>query len=262
MTVIEQRDATVKVQDSTLMVHTGGGIVTRKFLQTLPRAEKRGSKHVPINFDTFCDNLERALLILNHPIKPDTMQIALSKDAGKMFGMVELEQDDLIPDEVGNVLGFRTSTNCTMSSMVVIGGRVFVCDNLCFSGREWIIRKKSTKNLNLTMALFQGLEAYFLEGTGIKGLIENARNVKISSSEAKALFWDCYTKKLIPQKFFPAANAFYFDGQHEEIQAPECDRYRGRIWGVYNSLTRAIKTAPLAKRYEHTKNLGQLLNLN
>ena len=262
MTVVQTKDATVNIGNSTLMIHAGGGMVSREFLQTIEKPVSRGSKHKPVPFDIVLDNAERALNVLNRPMIPDTMQIALSNNAQRMFMIVQVEGEELISGEAGLVLGLQSSTDCTIANKANIGANLFVCDNLCFQGGEFVFRKKSTKNLNLTMALFMGLEEFFEKGNHIKALIENARSTKVSEEGAKALFWDTFTRRLVPQKFFKPASDYYFEGQHEEIKAPECDQYRGTLWGVHNAFTRALKAAPLTQRYGHTKNLGELLTLN
>ena len=258
-TIVETKDETIHDGASTLMVHAGGDTVTRESLSLLPDKPNKGKNHVSVRHDNWVDDLEKVLYMLNRPMLPETLRIALSKDAGKMFGLVRTEGEDIIPGEAGLVVGFQTSNDCTISSRVNAGVDVFVCDNLCMQGGEWIIRRKSTKNRNLKMTLFEGLEKFFEEGIHIKGLIENAREVKVSEEGAKALFWDSYRKKLVPQKFFPIASDFYFDGRHGDVEAPECEQYKGTLWGIHNAFTRALKSAPLFQRVGHTKALGSLL---
>ena len=245
--------------NATLMNHCGG-IVNRDFLNTLDDPTSKGKNHLPVRFDNLVDKLEMGCNFFGRKWNPETLQIALAGDNQRLFGIVQLEGEEVIPGEVGMAMGFRASTDMSVSLRTTAGGRVFVCDNLCFSGQEQILSKKSTKNLNLTASIIGGLETFFGKDLAIKGLIENARSTIISERDVKALLWDTMHDKLVPQKYFGAAHEFYFNGEYKDVKAPECVQYKGTLWGLHNAFTRVLKSEPLVKRYPATQKLGKLLS--
>ena len=248
-----------KTANATLVAHCGGEIVNRYFLKSLDDPIPQGKNHLPIRFDTLLDKLEMGCNFFGRKWDPDSLKIALANDNQRLFGIVQIQGEEVIPGEVGMAMGFRASTDMSVSLRTTAGGRVFVCDNLALSGQEKILSKKSTKNLNLTASVIGGLEDFFSKDLPIKGLIENARSTKIGETDVKALLWDSLMDKLVPQKYFKAANSFYFDGEYEDVKAPECDQYRGTLWGLHNAFTRVLKSEPLVKRYPMTQKLGKLL---
>lgn len=266
---------TERTSNATLMTHCGGALVERDFLTKLPDPAPMGKNHKPVRFDELVDKIEMACNFFGHRFKNDTLHIAVAgENNSRLFGIVQLdgvngENMDLIPGEVGMAMGFRSSTDMTVSLRTVAGGNVFVCDNMALSGQEQIICRKSTKNLRLTGALFNGLEDFFAKDLPLKGLIENARSTKITEEKAKAFLWDTMHNKLVPRKFFGPASEFYFNGEYEGVEAPECQEYghnrltgNGTLWGLHNAFTRVFKSEPLIKRYPLTQKLGQLLDLN
>lgn len=248
-----------KTPNATLVAHCGGEIVNRDFLRTLDDPAPQGKNHLPVRFDNLLDKLEMGCNFFGRQWDPDTLKVALANDNQRLFGVVQLKGEEVIPGEVGMALGFRASTDMSVTLRTDAGGNVFVCDNLALSGQETIFSKKSTKNLNLTASIVGGLESFFEKDLAIKGLIENARSTKIGEKDVKALLWDSMVDKLVPQKYLKPASAFYFDGEFNDVKAPECDQYRGTLWGLHNAFTRVLKSEPLVKRYPATQKLGKLL---
>jgi hypothetical protein len=61
-------------------------------------------------------------------------QIGLANKGQRMFGSVEIINQDHLDNEVRMMLGFRNSLDKTMSVGICFGSRIFVCSNMCFSG--------------------------------------------------------------------------------------------------------------------------------
>ena len=69
------------------------------------------------------------------------------RTAAKLFGTL-----DLTLNGIGGTcasLGLRTANNKTMSLSMIAGLRVFVCDNMAFSGETIILRRRHTRGLDL-----------------------------------------------------------------------------------------------------------------
>lgn len=65
---------------------------------------------------------------------------SLTHDGARYFGLLEIQNGTVHPDYTW-VLGLRNSHDKTFPAGIVVGGQVFVCDNLSFSGEIKIARK-------------------------------------------------------------------------------------------------------------------------
>ena len=61
-------------------------------------------------------------------------QMGLARKGQRLFGSVEITNQDHLDGEVRLMLGFRNSGDKSMSIGVCFGSSVFVCDNMCFTG--------------------------------------------------------------------------------------------------------------------------------
>lgn len=58
----------------------------------------------------------------------------LANKGQRMFGASPITNKDHVDDEVRLMIGFRNSYDRTMSVGICFGSKVFVCDNMAFSG--------------------------------------------------------------------------------------------------------------------------------
>lgn len=146
---------------STLIMHvdparkTGLSPAQLRDMLVNPRTET----HVPIAHSLVRDMVaERiksvGLEIVNEQIAtstPKEIEIdgSLVSVDQKAFGTFDVRGLDYAIDStaaVGLSVGWRNSMNKQLPAAVVVGSRVFVCDNLCFSG-EIMLKRRHTKNI-------------------------------------------------------------------------------------------------------------------
>src|SRR5437016_8997180 len=83
-------------------------------------------------------------------------EYAVSKDGMKMFGIMELETTF---NGCRFALGIRNSHDKTMRLAMTVGYRVFVCENMAFTGDFEPVLAKHSKNFSLQNALSIGVDS-------------------------------------------------------------------------------------------------------
>ncbi len=158
--------------------------------------------HIPIGHavvrDLVAEQIESVgLEIVNEQIGVSTEKEIDFGDDGvhavhqKAFGTFDVRGLDYAIDgdaTAGLSVGWRNSMNKQLPAAVVVGSRVFVCDNLCFSG-EVMLKRRHTLNIlrdlpNLVAAAFGKIEALSQRQFAI---YDRLREIAISDDEAAGI---------------------------------------------------------------------------
>jgi hypothetical protein len=120
-----------------LSLHCGSNEVERNQLALVPTPEATETWY-PIPHTILLDQVEKTL-------EHNGLQIihqahALGHEGNRYFGLLEVRNGDNAHD-FSLVVGVRNSHDQTFPAGLVIGSRVFICDNLAFSGEIRICRK-------------------------------------------------------------------------------------------------------------------------
>ena len=221
-----------------LMVHTRGSqMVTMDHLRALPMPDARGSRHQPIPHHVLVDTLTDQIVDRGWDILGAQMGTAAS--GSRLFGTMTLRGPGSVDYPAGEMtptLGFRSSTNSALSIRMVVGATVFVCDNLCFSGDEFVLRRKSTTGLlDLPALINEGLDRFMGKTEGLEADIYRMKDSAQGSHEAKARLFDIFERGVMPLHLLPSVSALYFqpDEAHTDCQPRS-------LWGLNNACTRAI----------------------
>src|SRR5258708_15692667 len=128
---------------STLIANCGAWRVTREDLKTIPVPE--GTKtHQPLSHYEIVEVLEEALSFRHLSVIKD--EYAVSGDGMKMFGVMDLDSQF----KWGRFsIGLRNSNDKSMRLALTAGLKIFLCDNLAFSGDFTPLLHKHTRNLDL-----------------------------------------------------------------------------------------------------------------
>jgi len=116
----------------TLMIDTpNSGIVTLDEAFAVPVPEQTRT-YVPVSNKDLLEMLQR--VAISKGLQLGTPQLGLSHKGQRMFGSMEITNQDHFDEQVRLMLGVRNSYNKTMSIGVCFGSKVFVCSNMCFTG--------------------------------------------------------------------------------------------------------------------------------
>ncbi len=124
-----------------MLLHCGGTVVDRDALFQIP-TPRPTTTWFPLAHRYLVREVEDQLGASGFNILGETH--AVSHDGARYFGVLELEPRDCAGNGHSWVVGLRNSHDKTFPAGLVAGTRVFVCDNLAFSGTI-VIRRKHTR---------------------------------------------------------------------------------------------------------------------
>ena len=115
-----------------LMIDTpNSGIVTMEQAFNIPQPEETKT-YKPVSNEALWNVLQKTAQ--SRGLQLGTPELGLSRKGQRMFGSVEITNQDHVDNEVRLMLGFRNSYDKSMSVGICFGSKVFVCSNMCFTG--------------------------------------------------------------------------------------------------------------------------------
>jgi hypothetical protein len=225
---------------ATLIAHKGAQIVTREQLaQYIPPAATDTWK--PVGHKELVDTLTEVMEYRGLHITRE--QFAVQN--AKLFGTFDLEWMKM--EEYGAAVGFRHSTDKSMSIQIAVGARVFVCDNMSFLG-ELIAVRKHTSKLNLGEEMDRAMYRYMQGFRRLQNDILVQQSTPIDYADSKQYVYDIFRQKIVPLRLFPHV----VDDWHQmTLEKP------GTAWDLHNCFTAHIKTMPPAPAFRATARLGK-----
>lgn len=174
-------------------------------------------------------------------------EYALAQNGQQMFGVYDLSQGT---SELSWSIGIRNSMNKSLSIGITAGTRVFVCDNLCFSG-EFLAFRKHTSALDID-------ELAFLAYRSMKQVIpllrsfqawhQGLRNIPLARTDAKILLVEIMTNDVIPPSKFNTFNDLF------------AKVYDDTMWGFHEAVTDVLRGSNLLTLPKKNMALNQIIN--
>lgn len=126
-----------------LILHCGAEAIDRNALAAIPTPAPMGPRHKPVPYGDFVNLVDDSLRNVGLAIVDE--QYGALKDGARMFGLMEV-RSLLQPanDDFALMVGLRASHDQSLARGLVVGSRVFVCDNLAFAGDVSINTKQTT----------------------------------------------------------------------------------------------------------------------
>ncbi|MBV9216555.1 MAG: hypothetical protein JO053_10285 [Acidobacteria bacterium] len=236
----------METQQATLVAHCGARKVTREELITIPMPESTRT-HQPLSHFEIVEVLEEALSFRHLSVVRD--EYAVSADGMKMFGVMDL---DAAFDDGRFSIGIRNSNDKSMRLALTAGYRVFVCDNMAFSGDFSPLLHKHTSNLNLTDTIAVAVDRIYRGLDTLANQIRKMREYGLTDDDARLIIYRAFVDRVlkgVPRQLMPMVHANYFDPTHEDFQSRN-------LWSLSNAFTSAFKTLGPMKQFEATAKLG------
>jgi hypothetical protein len=238
------------MQKATLVAHCGARKVSREDLKELPIPEATRT-HQPLSHLEIVEVLEEALSFRYLKIVRD--EYAISPDGMKMFGVMDLSAEF----NGGRFsIGLRNSNDKTMRLALTAGLRIFVCDNMAFSGDFTPLLHKHTRNLELRDSISIAVDRIHRGFEPLKQKIQAMKEQTLLDEEVKLIIYQAFLErniKGVPRHLMPLVHDFYFHPKQDAF-------YPRNLWSLSNAFTSAFKkTAPI-KQFEVTARLGTYLN--
>jgi len=233
---------------ATLMVHKGAVKVARNELLTIEPPPGTDTWK-PIKHADLVNTLTTVLAARGLHLRKE--EYAVQREGNLLFGVMDLAWGET--DEHSAALGLRTSNDKTMSIQIAIGARVFVCDNLVFSGELIALKRRHTGKLDIEEELARAVHRYE-HGYSVLGKgIEQLKSVTVPLIEARELVFNVFARKIVPLKLFPKVAPMYVR------DSASCGTIS--LWGLHNSFTTYVKYLSPGVQFEATTKLGEFFGL-
>jgi hypothetical protein len=234
---------------ATLLNHAGAVRISRGDLISIPTPLATDT-FKPVPHDQLVDLVEKRLG--NHGMYIAKEEYAVQTAGQKLFGTITLRHQTRA--DFSFTIGLRTSNDKTLPVQMVAGSRVFVCDNLSFSGEVTICDRKHTAGLNIQSEVYDGVDRAIMRFTALDTRIQELKAIEISDIEAKATIYDAVATGVINQNLLSVVGKHYFEPPHDEFKPRT-------MWSLQNAGTEAIKSLRPNIAMEATIQWGKMFAL-
>jgi hypothetical protein len=224
-------------------------------IPTPPRTRTYGA----IGHGELIESLSNAIVDADYEVI--SQEYSLSKDGGKMFGVWALQAENAKKEtEAAKMVGFRNSLNKTMAVGLTAGRRVFVCDNLVFSG-EFITYHKHTGRLTLEYLQEEAHEA--IESMGQKLIDfenwhESLKKVDLTRDEGEELMCEAVRTHVLPEGQMGKFWRLYFNKKNDD--KPDVE-YEDNLYGFHGAVTQIWSKNSLIGTGSRHRGLVKLMDL-
>jgi len=178
-------------------------------------------------------------------------EYAVDKSGNKMFGVLDLD--------TGMVgcrfsIGIRNSHDKSMRLALTVGYRVFVCDNMAFSGDFEPVLAKHSKNFNLIQAVSIGVDEMQRNFDGMRMQVEEWRSQQLADNQARLIIYRAFIESdlEVPRHLARPVHDLYFN--------PTVDEFQPRtMWSLSNAFTTAFKELDPIPQFRATAKLAGFL---
>lgn len=245
-----------------LMLHCGAQAITKEQVSFLPVAQPQGARHAIRPFIEDINTVTQLLAQVGLPVAQESYGVTKDKDTGiprQFFGLMEIEPEN--GRDHGIMVGLRGSYDQTLSRGIAIGSRVFVCDNLCFSG-EIEIKTKQTLDIDSRIKglLFDAIQEVPEMVNHQDGRFDKYRTTVVGQIIGNSMITDMVRQGVL--------NASQVGKALSEWDKPSHDEHAEdgfTLWRLHNACTEALKptnqrTIALQRNWDRTIGLTQILD--
>jgi hypothetical protein len=161
-------------------------------------------------------------------------EYAVSHGGHRFFGVVSLKAKK--SDAFGTVLGIRSSTDKSFSQAVAFGARVFVCDNLAFTGQVVYHTKNTTNILRRLPKMSVDAVAKLPEFVERQSkFLDGLKTEKVSEELSDSVIVRASVVGAVPSRDILAVRDIYRSDTHRETHGD------GTAWSLFNAFTEYAK---------------------
>lgn len=213
-------------------------------IRAVPPPEYTKSWH-PISHAELLDMVQGQLQDFNFRIKKK--EFAMDRGVNRMFGVLDLEPYDARMSGFSMSVGLRNSIDKSLSAAVCLGTRVFICDNLSFSG-ETILSQKHNPSIEqilpdmVTVALDE-FKTRFLDQE--VQIYDQWKTMHVNPYHAADTLLDMVDNNVLLLGAVPQIRNSFLHPEHEEFKDPT-------VWSFYNAITGIAKTRRATNPFDAT----------
>lgn len=227
--------------------HANSQLITRHDLRNIPTPDATDTWH-PVPFFELVESLTDTLA--TRGVYIDREQHAVNSTGLKLFSTFDLRYGT--NRESTAALGLRSSNNKSMAIQIAVGTKVFVCDNMCFSGDLIALKRKHTSGLILANELNRGLDQYFIHQEQLTTNINRLKAKLLNDDEARRRIFEVFDTNALPVRLFrDVVDTWREMRDHNYISA----------WQLHNCLTLHAHKLPEQRKFLSTLALGVLFDI-
>ena len=242
---------------SQLSVHTGGQSATMEEINRIKRPDRTES-YAPVSHGELIEIIKQEAEDQLHDYNFLDEHYGLSPKNGentgaKLFGVLSY-QSDISPD-ISLSIGLRNSYDQSLAVGVCMGAKVFVCDNLMFSGDIRVSRKHTGDVLEDVQKMISN--SMSIAPMRHRDLLRDAESMKdfdLNDDEAWSILGMGYGRGILRPRQLLASKEAWLKPPQKEFE----DR---NLWSLYNSMTEALKSSSARDVLEsHSKAHSLVMN--
>lgn len=169
-----------------------------------------------------------------------------------MFGVMDL---DFGFDGGSYSIGLRNSNDKSMRLALTAGYRVFVYDNMAFSGDFTPLSHKHTRNLELRDSISIAVDRVHRGFSSLETNVKAMQGMMLTDNEVRLFIYKAFMERTIkglPRNLMLLVHGHYFNPHH--------DVFRPRnMWSLSNAFTSAFKELAPMRQFEVTARLDNYL---
>lgn len=220
-----------------LMLHAGAERIERALLASVPMPEATQS-YQPISHAHFVDVVEDQLAAIGFRFRDEAYGV--TKNGAKFFGVAELAYDGSDGNGRNSLtVGLRSSLDKSIAPMLAFGSRVFVCDNMAFSG-EIVISRKQTTYISRDFPLRVREVVAQLSNARARqdARFDQYQRITLSDGDAEHGMIELLRRGAI--------NTSRMEKLVNEWDNPSFDHGSKSVWRLFNAATETLKESPIA----------------
>lgn len=245
--------APVKKAEARLVTHRGAKIVTLEEVGEVLIPAKTKS-YVPLPHVDFIEKIRKSLGESSITITDESY--ALNRDGAQLFGVMNLALANAPKDlDFAMALGLRNSYDKSLPAECAIGSKVFVCDNLAFSGAIQMGRRHTDKLIrDLRVMIPDMIEMLPNLFSAQSAHYDAYRDAKIDKRDFNNLLIELLDGKAVNVTDIPAIQKAYWESPHPEAFPV------GTVWSAFNAVTEVYKGAPVFDVPERSTRLHSVVD--
>jgi len=151
-------------------------------------------------------------------------------------------------------LAIRNSHDKTLRLSMVVGYRVFCCENGAFSGDYEPVAAKHSKNFNLIDSVEMGVAQMHRNFEPMVKSVDLWRASQLTDVSAKMVIYEAFIEGAteFPKHLAREVHQHYFQPQYPEFEPRT-------VWSLSNAFTSAFKTLDPIPQYQATAGLAKFL---
>lgn len=233
-----------------LCLHAGAAAATLADLEAVTTPAPTDSWQ-PIPHRTLIDLVGRNIGELGLSIV--RQEHALWRDGARYFGILELQNGEQ-PDDYSLIAGIRNSHDKSFPAGLVVGSRVFVCDNLAFSGEIKIARKHTRYIMRDLPAMVNRAVGRLTEHRERQAVrIDAYKRTPLENTQVHDLAIRALDARVVPVTKLPKVLEQWRRPSHEAFQPRTA-------WSLFNAFTEVLKDSNALERPRRTQALHGLMD--